>query len=224
VVSASKLAKGDACFSTTKRILGWDIDTYHMLLKLPQHRLDHLVELLTEILHKRRLSRKRWYKLLGFLRSTSPALYGAQHLFSVLQYPLRQPHHRIRLTALLKAPLKEWLHLAQHAARVPTPLLTTVPRCPTVLAATDAAKAGMGGFWVSTPLQGPPSYYAWRYPFPDTIKDALLMQQNPKGVITNSDLELAATITGAVLAQHNADHHHPHIALATDNTSACAWL
>jgi hypothetical protein len=224
VVSASKLAKGDACFSTEKRILGWDIDTYHMLLRLPQHRLDHLVELLTDILAKRRLSRKRWQKLLGFLRSTSPALYGAQHLFSVLQYPLRQPHHRIRLTTLLKALLNEWLHLAKHAARIPTPLLTTVPRCPTILAATDAAKAGMGGFWVSTPLHGPPSYNAWRHPFPDTIQDALITQHNPKGVITNSDLELAATITGAVLAQHYADHHHPHIALATDNTNACAWL
>jgi hypothetical protein len=38
IVSASKLQKGDAAFSTFKRILGWDLKTETMTLHLPEAR------------------------------------------------------------------------------------------------------------------------------------------------------------------------------------------
>jgi hypothetical protein len=53
IVSASKLNKGDATFSTQKRILGWDIDTYFMTLSLPAHRLEGMSELIHSILHRK---------------------------------------------------------------------------------------------------------------------------------------------------------------------------
>jgi hypothetical protein len=48
IVSASKIAKGDACLSTYKSILGWDVDTAQMQLLLPQHRLEALQLLLQD--------------------------------------------------------------------------------------------------------------------------------------------------------------------------------
>lgn len=39
IASASKIAKGNATFSTTKRILGWDLNTSTMMIMLPKHRL-----------------------------------------------------------------------------------------------------------------------------------------------------------------------------------------
>jgi hypothetical protein len=149
IILASKLQKGDACFSTSKRILGWDIDTVNMHISLPLHRLQSMTESLTNLLQHKRVSRKKWHKILGVLRSTTPALYGAHHLFSLLQHALTKATGRIRLTSLLRATFHEWLHLVATAAACPMPLASTVPRCPTSLAATDASKQGMGGFWVS---------------------------------------------------------------------------
>jgi hypothetical protein len=46
IVSESKIMKGDATFSTFKRFLGWDLDTYNMTIHLPKHRLERLDALL----------------------------------------------------------------------------------------------------------------------------------------------------------------------------------
>jgi hypothetical protein len=223
VISASKLDKGDACYSTFKRILGWDIDTHKMILTLPKHRLQSLQDLLHMLMPKRRVSRKIWHKLLGILRSSTPAIYGAQHLFSLLQYALTHTKGRIRMTQLLRAVLTAWLELATDASSLPTPIMTVVPRCPTIYAATDASKAGMGGFWVSHSPDGTPQFTAWRSPFSAHIQERLVTADNTTGTITNNDLELTALIVGASLAAAAAAHQHPHIAVATDNTSACAW-
>lgn len=175
------------------------------------------------LMPKRRVSRRIWHKLLGILRSSTPAIYGAQHLFSLLQYALTHTKGRIRMTQLLRAVLTAWLELATDASSLPTPIMTVVPRCPTIYAATDASKAGMGGFWVSHSPDGTPQFTAWRSPFSAHIQERLVTADNTTGTITNNDLELTALIVGASLAAAAAAHQHPHIAVATDNTSACAW-
>jgi hypothetical protein len=88
VVSRSKISKGDAAFSQEKTILGWHINTQSMTLALPKHRLVSLTTLLCSTLQKSRISLRNWKRLLGTLRSTTPALYGALHCFSNLQYAL----------------------------------------------------------------------------------------------------------------------------------------
>ena len=40
--SVKKMLKGDACWATQKRILGWDVDTTTLTLHLPSHRMDRL--------------------------------------------------------------------------------------------------------------------------------------------------------------------------------------
>ena len=47
--SVEKLLQGDACWSTQKRMLGWDLDTVAMTLNLPPHRLERMQEVLTWI-------------------------------------------------------------------------------------------------------------------------------------------------------------------------------
>jgi len=88
IVSSNKIQKGDTIFSTRKQLLGWDIDTITMSLTLPAHRFASLTSLLDSILAKKRVSRRTWRRLLGSLRSTTPAIYGATHLFSILQYAM----------------------------------------------------------------------------------------------------------------------------------------
>jgi hypothetical protein len=219
IVSISKLAKGEAAFSTTKRILGWDINTHMMTLALPQHRLDTLIDHISSFLPKKRTSRRLWQRLLGTLRSTTPALYGAEHLFSLLQHVLTdQLRPRLRLSPLIKESLEDWLHLARTAVAHPVPLHTLVPRKPTILSATDASGMGMGGFWLS-----PTQRCLWRAPFPTSVRRELLTATNASGTLTNSDLELAALLTGAVHCAQNLPSKYDNILIASDNTPAVAW-
>jgi hypothetical protein len=218
VISASKLEKGDAAFSTQKRLLGWDIDTHHMTLSLPQHRLAHLQSTLTALLDKKRTSKRNWKRLLGMLRSTTPALYGAKHLFSILQDALiAHPGPRIRLTHLVKVILRDWLHLATTASHHPVPIHTVVPQPPTCIAATDASRLGLGGFWIT-----PNENVLWRVPLPHSIQQQLVTTENCTGVFSNSDFELAALITGSVLPARQQQGHTT-ILIASDNTPAVAW-
>jgi hypothetical protein len=224
VISAKKMVQGDMSFSTQKRILGWDVDTQSMTLHLPPHRLQNLRQLLLPLLHQHRTSAKKWRQLLGVLRSTTPAFYGAHHLFSILQHAQQHPRQgRIRLTTLVKTVLCDWLHLAAVAVELPVPLHTLVPHAPSILATTDASKSGMGGFWLAG--TGPSTANClWRQPFPAAIQERLITLNNPTGTLTNSDLELAAIITGAQLAARHYGGQHPNIVIATDNTPALAWV
>ena len=52
-ISMKKLAKGDACWSTRKLILGWLLDTIAGTIELPPHRKDRLLALLTNALQPR---------------------------------------------------------------------------------------------------------------------------------------------------------------------------
>jgi len=219
IVSTSKLAKGEATFSTKKRLLGWDIDTHMMTLTLPQHRLETLIDHISSFLPKKRTSRRQWQRLLGTLRSTTPALYGAEHLFSLLQHVLTdQLRPRLRLSSLIKESLEDWLRLAQTAVEHPVPLHTLVPRKPTILSATDASGMGMGGFWLS-----PTQRCLWRAPFPTSVRQELITATNVSGTLTNSDLEHAALLTGAVHCAQNLPSLYDNILIASDNTSAVAW-
>ena len=99
-ISLKKLYKGDAALSTQKVVLGWAINTVKQVLTLPADRNTNLLSLLDTIPPSAsRYSRRRWYKLLGTLRSTIPAIAGAAGMFTRLQHALKTTKgHRINLT------------------------------------------------------------------------------------------------------------------------------
>ena len=84
--SVKKLRKGDACWTTSKIILGWLIDTVDKTIRLPEHRGDRLLEILNSIpTTQRSIATKEWHKIIGELRSMSVAMRGCTGLFSILQ-------------------------------------------------------------------------------------------------------------------------------------------
>jgi hypothetical protein len=219
VISLKKIDAGDAAFTTTKRFLGWDINTEAMTLALPSHCLEALTKLISSFLAQKRTSLSKWRRLLGTLRSTSPALYAASHYFSILQSALTTASAgRIRITPLTHAVLRDWLTLATTAAQHPVPLHTLVPHPPTVIAATDASKQGMGGFCVTQYRNS-----VWRAAYPPHIQTSLISTDNLTGTITNSDLGLAALVTGSVIAAQLASSTYPTVLIEADNTPAVAW-
>jgi hypothetical protein len=223
--SVKKMHKGDAHWSTWKRILGWDINTVSETLHLPPHRLERIYEVLSWIRPPRkRLPRKKWHQLLGELRSMSPALPGTRGLFSILQDALSQgDRHRIRLNRHIYAIAEDFLALVNAVAARPTRLRELVPTSPSDVGACDACKDGMGGVWfdATNPTTTPP--VLWRHRFPQHITQALVTSSNPAGTVSISDLELTGVIAHKdVLAQHR-DVAERTIWIASDNRAAIAW-
>ena len=151
--SVKKMLKGDACWSTHKRILGWDLDTQASTLNLPPHRLTRLYELLDLIRPPRkRVSMRIWHQLLGELRSMAPALPGTRGLFSsVLQDALsKADRHRVRLTQGVWDVVDDFRAIADSLRARPTRLQELVPSEPSFVGGSDASGDGMGGVWFST--------------------------------------------------------------------------
>jgi hypothetical protein len=63
----------------------------------------------------------------------------------------------------------------------------------------------------------------WRATFPKEISKNLVSFKNPKGRITNSDLELAAGVIQNDVAAHNFDICERTIASGSDNTPTLSW-
>ena len=222
-VSVKKLRQGDACWATTKTILGWDVDTTTGTLNLPPHRLSRLYELLDALpTTRKRVSEREWHQLLGELRSLAPALPGARGLFSTLQDALtRRSHKRVRLTRQVHDSLADFRALADSLRARPTRIRELVPVGPPAAhGACDASQRGMvGGVWF---VHGMPPE-VWRTEFPAAIQRQLITSDNRTGTLSISDLELAGTIAHKqILVQMLPVAERP-IWLAGDNKASLAW-
>ena len=111
-ISLSKLAKGDAKWATRKILLGWIVDTVAETIELPEHRRIRLLEILTGLRERRRVSLKDWHKSLGELRSMILAIPGGRGFFSTLQTGFTQSdRHRIRLHQPMRDAITDLHHL-----------------------------------------------------------------------------------------------------------------
>ena len=220
-ISLKKLLKGDAAWSTRKTVLGWDLDTEAGTIHLTPRRAQRLREVLDDIRpDQRRISLKKWHRVLGELRSMELAVPGLKGHFSTLQEAFRhQEGSRIPLRAAQHDFLADIRYLAASVAQRPTHVQEVVPTEPAILGACDAAKAGMGG--VFFPAGGAPTL--WRSPFPKHIQEEVVSRDNLSGAVTNSDLELAGTIAHHDVIATSAPVHHMTLGTCTDNTPTLSW-
>jgi hypothetical protein len=202
---------------------------------------------------QKRLSVRKWQQIIGELRSMSIAIPGSRGMFSLLQEALRhQSDKRIRLSRGVHDCLDDLRWLTADLASRPTRLYELVPQHTSeTLGAVDASGLGMGGVWFpsinsrsrqrpqsracddstsaptrSNPLPpgaSPLHPILWRARFPADITKDLVSSKNPSGTITNSDLELAGTITHNDVAAHSFDIRERTISSGSDNTPAVAW-
>ena len=222
--STKKMLKGDACWSTFKRILGWDLDSETLTLHLPKHRFERLKEILTWLLPpNKRLPVSKWHQVLGELRSMSPALPGSRGLFSMLHEALRHTdRHRIRVTRSIHHLAHDFLTLLQSLHERPTRLPELVPTYPSDVGACDACQVGMGGVWFDT-LDPTTPPILWRQRYPDHIAAALVTSDNPHGMISISDLELTGAIAHKDVLVSHRDTKERTMWIASDNQAAVAW-
>ena len=222
--SVKKMLKGYACWSTNKRILGWDIDSKALTLRLPPHRLARLHTVLHWIQppHKR-LSTKRWHQLLGELRSMAPAIPDARGLFSVLQDALQHTDgHRVRINQRIYDVAADFEALLQTLHDQPTRLPELIPTAPSDVGACDACRHGMGGVWFDA-LDPTAAPIVWRQAFPSKVSSALITSDHRKGTISISDLELMGMIAHKAVLTSTRDVQARTIWVAGDNVAAVAW-
>ena len=86
-----KLGQGDGACSTQNTVLGWDLDTIDHLLCLPPRQQEKVAAALAAILRKARTtSLRKWRKLLGLLRSITPAVDGSRGVFTRVHHALKR--------------------------------------------------------------------------------------------------------------------------------------
>ena len=222
----NKLEKGDASLNTIKRALGWDLDGKNRLLKVPTHRIERAAAALKTLASQSRAGHTTWQSMLGDLRNLTPGIPGGRGQFSLLQVALTTANNnRVKITKAVKAQLEDLRYLVLDLDRRPTHVDELVPEeNPRFMGASDAAKPGMGGVWLPPTNESHLiSPLVWRQPFPLGVQQQVVSVENPKGRITNSDLELAATVAHqAVLTQHQTITRAT-IHMYCDNTPAVAW-
>ena len=229
-ISIKKLLKGDCSWSTVKLVLGWIINTVDQTITLPQHRVERLAEILSSIpKSQKRISIRKWHKVLGELRSMSLALPGAKHLFSHMQHALlQQKGGRLSLKKGVHAAISDFKWILRDIEARPTRIAELVPLLASAVGHHDASGAGAGGGWFPSDHlslregyeRGP---FVWRLQWPKYIADQLITDKNPLGTISISDLELAGGLLHLDALAQAYDIRERTVLSKTDNLATLFW-
>ncbi len=230
-VSIKKLKEGDCSWGTMKSVLGWIIDTTTLTIRLPEHRIARLEEILNSLpLTQRRTSLKKWHTVLGELRSMALALPGARNIFSTMQNALaHKTGGRVALHKGVHDALNDFRWMHSNISARPTRIAELVPLPPVAQGHHDASGCGAGGIWFPSPALVPRQGYtntqplAWRFKWPQEIVNKLVTDQNPRGTITNSDLELAGGLLHLDAITHCFDICERTVLSSGDNLSTTFW-
>lgn len=97
---------------TVLTFLGLEIDSEEMLIKIPQNKLDSLIETLEGFLEKNRITLKELQSLVGSLNFFGKAIRSSRAFnrrFYDLTMHANKPHHYIKLNNETKEDLRMWL-------------------------------------------------------------------------------------------------------------------
>ena len=92
-------------------------------------------------------SLRKWRKLLGLLRSITPAVSGSRGMFTRVQHSLKRVTGRhVQLTAYVHDDLEAWRKLVRSLASRPTHLRKLQPFPPIWIGNTNASESIMEGY------------------------------------------------------------------------------
>jgi hypothetical protein len=133
-------------------------------------------------------------------------------------YPDREVHQTIA----------DFRWLLNNIAERPTRIAELVPLLPSALGHHDASGEGAGGVWFPadhiTPRGTTKRHpLVWRYQWPEEIRCHLIMEHNPHGTISISDLELAGRLLHLDVLCHHYDIRERTVLSKTDNLAALFW-
>jgi hypothetical protein len=149
---------------------------------------------------------KRYRKIIGKLRHVALILPGTKGLFLPVNKALLGDPALIGLgkNSELRAVLIDLAAMVCSLTSRPTHIKELIPGDDHYTGYCDACASGAGGVWLSGELGLAPPI-VWRLEFPDSIASQVVLDSNPTGTLTNSDLELAAALLHYMVLQHEVD-------------------
>ena len=117
--------------------------------------------------------------------------------------------------------MKDWGQLITEAGQEPIHVKELVVGDAAYKGTLDASGEGAGGMWL--PGTKPLAPIVWHWKWPQEVKEGLVTFANPKGKITNSDLEMAAELLGWLVLEANVPLRHKHVGMCSDNSTTVAW-
>ena len=224
-ISVSKLLKGDGRFESKKDMIGFSFDGIKRTVHLPPQKAAAYIKETRRLLRRKSVPLKILQGVVGKMRHASIILPAARGFFTPINAAMRGTPKCIVLGAKseVRAALEDLCTLLHILASRPTHVKELVPDMPQYVGYHDAAAEGAGGVWFSLLSNMSPT--VWRVAFPHDIKSEVITDDNPTGLLTNSDLELAAEVMAVGVALVVA-HTIKHVPLGTlcDNTPTVSWI
>jgi hypothetical protein len=225
-ISEKKLAKGDARWNTRKEILGYWLDGVHRTIQLPPSRAEALLKEVKALLKKKRIPLKRFRSIAGRLQHAARILPAAKAFFTPLNNALKGAPAFVGLSrhSEVRHALLDFAVVIRDLASRPTHVNELVQQDLHYTGYCDASAFGAGGVWFGAGKHLPPM--VWRVQWPTDITNAVVSTTNPKGHLTNSDLELAGVLLQEAVLEATLGPNamqDAQTAIGCDNSPAVSW-
>jgi hypothetical protein len=222
-ISLKKLQRGDARWHHEKEILGFLVNGQTKTVRISDAKATDIVSELRRILKKKHVQLKRYRRIVGKLRHVALIMPSTKGLFSPINKALQGEPAVIGLGKIseVRAAFLDLAHMVADLATRPTHVKELVPGDDHYTGYCDACAAGAGGVWLSGDLNLRP--IVWRVQFSTYITHQVISDSNPRGTLTNSDLEMAAVLLHYMVLQQEVDLRYIRTGVWSDNTPTVAW-
>ena len=229
-LSLKKLKKLEGMFALLKEILGFEFDGIEKTIWLAESKRDVLLTTLKGWIRAANKGRSgipfdEFESVLSKLRHAFISIPNGKGLLSPCNRILRLKPKFIHLhanTKLLQA-IQECRHLLRVSTVAPTKCIELVNGWPGFVGVKDSSGHGVGGVVVGELKPVTPTVF--RFPWPEDIKADLVSDKNPKGRITNSDLEMAGLVMLFMVMEEVCSFESgDHVALFSDNQPTVHWV
>lgn len=195
------------------------VDLENFTVQFPEHKRKGIADRLAAAAFTGSITRNNLEKLMGSLRHAVFGTLGLDGLFSCLQCLLYKNKRVLRLRPECLHQLRLKQRRFSQAKHIPTHLFELVRQEAAHVSSVDAAKNGAGVVWI--PLEG--DALVWRWRFPDAVQAEMVSFSNPKGTVTNSDLELVSTVAHDQILGQCRNIARDTTLTFLDNTPAISW-
>jgi hypothetical protein len=229
LISKKKLLKGEGQYSLFKTMLGFDFDGKRKMMWLEEEKRAKLLKILHGWLwgssRNRGIPFGEFESVVAKVRHAFSALPGGRGLLSPCNRLLqkRPPVVYFHHNESLHAAISNCQTILRESTSCPMQCRKLVAGWPDFIGVVDASSHGVGGVIIGQLSECPPTVFRLQWP-PD-ITNNVISNANPKGAITNLDLELVGLVLLWLMMEHVCGPlAEKCIALFSNNSSTVSWV
>jgi hypothetical protein len=222
-ISLKKLQRGDGQWHHEKELLGFVVNGDTKTVRISEAKSSDIIQEIRRILKKKKVQLKRYRRIVGKLRHVALIMPSTKGLFSPINKALTGEPACIGLgkDSEVRAALLDLAVLVGSLSTRATHVKELVPGSDHYVGYCDACATGAGGIWMSGEAGLRP--IVWRIHFAHAILSQVVSDKNPRGCLTNSDLEMAAVLLQYMVLNQRVDLRYVRAGVFSDNTPTVAW-